>query len=446
MTALRFIRPIIRRRAVPIGIGTLMIVFGAAGPEAPSASAKTFVVNKRGDPPPEKCTKGHCTLREAVIRANKDPNADRIVLPKRKPYRLRRLPDPLRPEQTGDLNVTGPVTIAHSGRGRAKIDAGCRDRIFDSDARLALRKLVLRGGCSEGSGGAILSRANLRVIRSRVVDNESAAGAGGIRAGLSATVTLRRTTIARNSANGRGGGVSFNGERLRIVVSRIAGNHAGCEGVCVAIEPLEGGGIYSSSPATIRRSTISGNVANDQGGGIANADELTVVNSTIAGNRTDASGGGIYGAPGTLTGLNGVTIARNRADADNSDPDSGGGIYADGGSDVVEARNTLLARNRATDGSAQDCFAPAPVGFTSLGGNLVTSAAGNCDAFFNHPEDLLRPQPRIGKLRRNGGPTATIALRKGSPAINQADAPGAPKRDQRGVRRANPDIGAYERR
>ena len=58
---------------------------------------------------------------------------------------------------------------------------------------------------------------------------------------------------------------------------------------------------------------------------------------------------------------------------------------------------------------------------------------------------MLRSIPKLGSLKRNGGPTATIARKKGSPAIGNAggDAPG---KDQRGQKRdKNPDIGAFER-
>src|SRR6202041_1386914 len=45
----------------------------------------------------------------------------------------------------------------------------------------------------------------------------------------------------------------------------------------------------------------------------------------------------------------------------------------------------------------------------------------------------------------NGGPTQTMALLTGSPAINAGDPNGAPSTDQRGVLRdASPDIGAFE--
>ncbi len=47
-------------------------------------------------------------------------------------------------------------------------------------------------------------------------------------------------------------------------------------------------------------------------------------------------------------------------------------------------------------------------------------------------------------LADNGGPTQTVKLKAGSPAIDQA--PGGPEKDQRGVTRSDPaDIGAFER-
>jgi hypothetical protein len=57
----------------------------------------------------------------------------------------------------------------------------------------------------------------------------------------------------------------------------------------------------------------------------------------------------------------------------------------------------------------------------------------------------LRANPKIGVLKSHGGPTQTIALLKGSPAIGRAGQT-APSRDQRGHRRdRHPDIGAFER-
>ena len=54
--------------------------------------------------------------------------------------------------------------------------------------------------------------------------------------------------------------------------------------------------------------------------------------------------------------------------------------------------------------------------------------------------------PKLGPLANNGGPTQTMALLAGSPAIHAGDPAFAPATDQRGFARdaAAPDIGAYE--
>ena len=55
--------------------------------------------------------------------------------------------------------------------------------------------------------------------------------------------------------------------------------------------------------------------------------------------------------------------------------------------------------------------------------------------------------PKIGALAYNGGPTPTIALLPGSPAIDAADTAAAPPTDQRGAPRpfgVAADIGAFE--
>jgi hypothetical protein len=83
----------------------------------------------------------------------------------------------------------------------------------------------------------------------------------------------------------------------------------------------------------------------------------------------------------------------------------------------------------------------------SLGNNLLSTdgPVGICEGFYG-PTDRIRANPKIGKLARNGGPTKTIALKQGSPAIGLAHKPSAPNRDQRGRKRdGNPDAGAFER-
>jgi hypothetical protein len=57
--------------------------------------------------------------------------------------------------------------------------------------------------------------------------------------------------------------------------------------------------------------------------------------------------------------------------------------------------------------------------------------------------------PLLGPLQNNGGPTMTMVLLAGSPAIGQANSALAPTTDQRGVTRLDlpgelTDIGAFE--
>jgi hypothetical protein len=73
-------------------------------------------------------------------------------------------------------------------------------------------------------------------------------------------------------------------------------------------------------------------------------------------------------------------------------------------------------------------------------GGSPTPCAG-----FNRPTDIVGVAPRIARLRSNGGATQTIALRKGSAAINKAKRSTAPKKDGGGRMRARmKDTGALE--
>ncbi|NLM72391.1 MAG: hypothetical protein GX181_10605 [Synergistaceae bacterium] len=60
---------------------------------------------------------------------------------------------------------------------------------------------------------------------------------------------------------------------------------------------------------------------------------------------------------------------------------------------------------------------------------------------------IIDEDPKLGELADNIGPTKTMALLAGSPAIDAGTSEGAPATDQRGVKRpqgSGIDIGAYE--
>lgn len=407
------------------------------------AGAEVFEVTERGDHAPGACTNGDCTLREAVIAADAQAGDDRVELPSKKPYKLTReiSAGPGEPEE-GDLDIDSGlgnlITLAHPGNGLATIDATvAEDRVIELVGAATLKKLKLQNGEASSTGeagGALSVDGNVTIVRSRLSGSHAADVGGGIFI-TDGRLTMRRSAIRGNASSGEGGGIFVDDSAtFEVTKSSLAGNEAD-----------EGGGMFiesTDSPSTLEASTISGNTVLEEGGGIWNSGPaLRVVNSTIADNTADGSGGGLYAAPDSGAAFQFATITRNRADADDTGPDGGGGIFADGGDDVVVALGTLLARNRATAGAFEDCDAPAPVGIVSFGDNLVTTEQ-DCP-FFDHAEDIVDDEPLIGGLDDNGGPTKTIKLKQGSPAIDAAG--DGPETDQRGFERDVADIGAFER-
>jgi hypothetical protein len=80
--------------------------------------------------------------------------------------------------------------------------------------------------------------------------------------------------------------------------------------------------------------------------------------------------------------------------------------------------------------------------FQSLGHNLSSDDGGG---FLPGDGDLINTDPLLGPLQNNGGPTQTIALQAGSPALNAGDPNELGNTDQRGVvRSGGVNIGAYQ--
>lgn len=188
-----------------------------------------------------------------------------------------------------------------------------------------------------------------------------------------------------------------------------------------AVEDSRGAGIsIEDGRVTLVRSQVSGNA----GAGVeTTGGAVYCVNSTIA----DNGGAGLRAEHGRIDSVN-CSIAHNR----------GAGLEA--GSGEVTAHNTLLADNlRACDGSV-----------TSKGYNLSDDET----CAFGQKGDVQNPDARVGALAANGGPTQTVALTGGSPALDAGDPAGCVDDsgglltvDQRGTRRpagGRCDIGAYE--
>ncbi|MGH9759910.1 MAG: choice-of-anchor Q domain-containing protein, partial [Blastocatellia bacterium] len=325
--------------------------------------------------------------------------------------------------------------------------------------------------------------------------NGGLAQGGGVWIG-GGTVTVNNTTFDGAVATGgnSGGG----------------GNSSGLAG------DADGGALYSLGNTTVTNSTFhmasatGGNAgdafgpggfgahnASDGGsalGGAILADGGTLIvntatfasNSSIGGNggnggQTDG-GQGAHGAGGTGFGaaiannagtvsIQHTTISLNNAQGGNSGVNMGGAnkparLVAAGtgggvrvGPATVTVENTIIAGNTAANGAGDTTGAPTPSPnmdgtVTSNGHNLlgdITGATG-----FTGTGDQTGANPMLAVLANNGGPTQTMALMPGSPAIDAGVASGA-MFDQRGLARTfddptvtnvagsdGTDIGAFE--
>jgi hypothetical protein len=283
-------------------------------------------------------------------------------------------------------------------------------------------------------------------------------------------LTMRRSTLRGNMASvhaGTGAGVAVGGgasfsDQASVAKSTFDGNRVSAESNSSNATGV-GGGIVANDLLMMDASTLSRNTvdststgatqAASYGGGIylTGAVASSITNSTIANNSavgtadlvagtSIAVGGGISSATNSLDIVD-ATIARSSVEGQgNTMIVLGGGIFRDSGALTLEA--SILARNVAPGGMGPNCF-NAP---TSDGYNVLGTDAG-C-GFGSMATDKLNKNPRLEQLGNNGGPTQTIGLKDGSPALNMIPKADCPiSRDQRGVHRPQGrrcDAGSYE--
>jgi CSLREA domain-containing protein len=307
-----------------------------------------------------------------------------------------------------------------------------------------------------GNGAGIWNSGSLRVTTSMITDNTAGTGGVGLTGGLggglytnAGLVTVTSSTLSGNTAGiGGAGGLTGNNGQY--------GSPGGAGG--------DGGAIWASSVVTITASTLSSNSAGPggtngcgvttcayagnggNGGGIWSSGTVNVTNSTLTANTSGASGAiscgidlcGYPGNPGVGGGSlesAGTTTLLYATVAANSD-----GLVNLGG--TLNLTGVIVANS--TNGP--NCNGPV----SELQGYNLDSGSS---CAFSLGSDQSQVDPTLGGLASNGGPTQTMALLAGSPAIDHGGtaATGCPTVDQRGLPRPDEtadasacDIGAYE--
>jgi predicted outer membrane repeat protein len=377
-----------------------------------------------------------CTLRAAVMQANRMSNAGSIINLPPGTYTLI-IPASLADgEENGDLNLAipsgyypGPTMIIGAGAATTTIDAHGVDRVLRVDAgrsvsitgvsmidglvqsydgggisnagNLVLSDCIVRHNSAVflnghgGFGGGIVNLGVLQATRVTFSDNHASGNGGGIFVSTTGTLTLSRSTLSANTASS-GGGIELdsNSDSPRastLEFSTFADNTAS----------YEGGGLVISGPSlAIASSTVSRNKAYF-GGGLSAHGSLSITNSTISQNQASTHGGGIYN-DGVAKVYN-STIAYNQADSDANGFGDGGGVW-NLSDKIFEVHNTILAGNRLVfDNSNSDCYGFLVLyGVTGFEGGEQCSGVGSV-IFIDSANEL-------GTLKDNGGPTETIAL------------------------------------
>lgn len=172
---------------------------------------------------------GATTLRAAVQEANlvTSPGGGVIVLDPG--VYVLTLPGAVEDDSlTGDLDITGQVTIAGNGAGTVVIDASGLDRALDvrPGGSLSLQGVTIRNGAAVlEDGGGIRNLGELTVSGSSVVDSASDLDGGGVY--NDGTLVIDASTVAGNTAAGNGGGL-FNeqGATASVTSSTFSDNSA----------------------------------------------------------------------------------------------------------------------------------------------------------------------------------------------------------------------------
>jgi len=305
---------------------------------------------------------------------------------------------------SGELVVGNNLTILGPGAKVLAVDGNGSNRVFHiTGGSVAISGLTITNGSAiNANGGGILNYGTLRLSNCSIVGNVASTWGGGIQ--NQGVLSAWNCAIAQN--------VAFNTN---------------------VFFAAAGGGINNASSATLVNCTIANNNATatngtvSSGGGISSGTGLFLTNCTVAGNNSSYVGGGIYNnafTAGAVT-ITGSIVASNTAAA--TSPDVGSfAAFASGGYNLIGK----------TNGSS---------GFINgINQDQVGSVASPLD-------------PLLGPLQDNGGPTPSMALLLGSPAIDQGKSFGLTT-DQRGEPRPfdwpsisnatggdGSDIGAFER-
>lgn len=408
---------------------------------------------------------GHCTLRAAIEAANGHAGLDGIF------FEIPTAGNNCDASGNCTINLgtalqdlTEGVTISGPGADkltvkRSTVNGTPQFRIFNvtTTGTVSFSGLTIADGIVFGNGGGIqnVNAGTVNVTNSTLLGNKVLSGSnnsdfvgGGIYNNSTGTINVTNSSLTSNVVTPSGtnnlsaGGGIFNAGTANIINSTLNGNRAETSNGSAI-----GGGIYNGGTVNLTNSTLLNNstgpitngqsfTVNASGGGIFNdTGTVNVTNCTLSSNSAfaagsaSARGGGIFNSTGTVN-LTNSTLSSNSCSGFPSPTMIGGGIFNLAG--LVNVKSTIIALSTVTTGDGTVGSNPDASGtFASQGFNLIGKRDGTSTSFTTDPTDQTGTvaAPRDPKfetdsngrplLKNNGGPTLTIALLFGSPAIDK---------------------------
>jgi len=466
---------------VSLAVVCMTVMFAGISPASANVCSGIITVTTLND---EQNVNGLCSLREAITNADSNSQAGSTDCA------------PGCGTDTINFSVSGTITLSSGlpniydtagltidGTGQTVTISGNNTvRIAQVvTGALTLNNLTIANGYAS-SGGGVISNGTVSITNCTFSGNHVASGTYGGAIYNSGTLTITNSTFSGNSTPYYGGGIYNREGSVTITDSTFSGNNARYGGGILnygtgtvnitgstfsgnSVTNGRGGGIWNSSTAStmsVTDSTFYNNSASDEsgGGGICNNGTLTVTNSTFSGNSSTASNGGaIANNQGSATITN-CTFTGNNID----------GIHYGG---CIFNLATITIMNSTFSGNSAGFDAVLYNGGTATLSNTIvanSTSGGNCGGTITNGGYNIDDGTTCGwgsangslsgtgilldPLADNGGPTDTMALVPGSPAIDRiphgVNGCGTTiTTDQRGFLRPSPsggscDIGAYE--
>lgn len=371
----------------------------------------------------------------------------------------------------GTLTLIGCQLIENTARGLPGVDGVAGTLGYASVDQFGVcRPSVFSGNGGPGGtgghafGGAIFNAFNCgaSAISCTIETNVAEGGAGGAGgpAGTMSGCRSNTTAMASGGMPGVGGSAQGGGiydlGLLTVTASTLAGNTArggdGGKGGRADTYPTRGGlggyaaggALWTAGDSYVTNSTIAENQAAGGRGG-PGADSQNCSSPSLNGSGGKAESGGIFNGANlfihSTTIWNNLAIGGSGTNANNACPTSAGevGVTVAASLTTSDGSTRLLNSIVGNLNSTQNCAGSV----VDIGYNICSDYSAD----FTATSSRNATDPMVAGLANHGGPTRTIALVSGSPAIDTGDPGSCLPTDQRGVSRpvgSACDIGAYE--